>query len=205
MKNKKGAKQQKFIQQVEKQVKSGGVHPLKEVTKKTEKELKLKEQKELALLFKPVQSQKIEKGADPKSIVCAFFKQGQCGKGDRCKFSHDLTIERKAEKRSLYVDMRDDGDENDTMENWDEEKLLEVIEKKHGKSGGKIPTTDIVSTIFFFLKFFLHNFVADLQTFHRRCGKIQVRMVLAMSNGRELHLQACLTFRLCIEERQEKP
>lgn len=148
MKNKKGAKQQKFIQQVEKQVKSGGVHPLKEVTKKTEKELKLKEQKELALLFKPVQSQKIEKGADPKSIICAFFKQGQCGKGDRCKFSHDLTIERKAEKRSLYVDMRDDDNENDTMENWDEEKLLEVIEKKHGKSGGKIPTTDIVSAIF---------------------------------------------------------
>lgn len=133
---------------MEKQVKSGGVHPLKEVTKKTEKELKLKEQKELALLFKPVQSQKIEKGADPKSIICAFFKQGQCGKGDRCKFSHDLTIERKAEKRSLYVDMRDDDNENDTMENWDEEKLLEVIEKKHGKSGGKIPTTDIVSAIF---------------------------------------------------------
>lgn len=77
--------------------------------------------------------------------MCAFFKQGQCGKGDRCKFSHDLTIERKAEKRSLYVDMRDDDEENDTMENWDEEKLKEVIEKKHGKAtGGKMPTTDIV-------------------------------------------------------------
>ncbi|XP_066138127.1 zinc finger CCCH domain-containing protein 15 homolog [Euwallacea fornicatus] len=142
LKNKKGAKQQKFIQQVEKQVKSGGIHPLKEATKKSDKELKLKEQKEMNMLFKPVQSQKIEKGADPKSIVCAFFKQGQCGKGDRCKFSHDLTMERKAEKRSLYVDMRDD-DENDTMENWDEEKLKEVIEKKHGKAG-KLPTTDII-------------------------------------------------------------
>ncbi|XP_066250206.1 zinc finger CCCH domain-containing protein 15 homolog [Euwallacea similis] len=142
LKNKKGAKQQKFIQQVEKQVKSGGIHPLKEATKKSDKELKLKEQKEMNMLFKPVQSQKIEKGADPKSIVCAFFKQGQCGKGERCKFSHDLTIERKAEKRSLYVDMRDD-DENDTMENWDEEKLKEVIEKKHGKTG-KLPTTDII-------------------------------------------------------------
>lgn len=145
MKNKKGAKQQKFIQQVEKQVKTGGHHPVKEDSKKLEKEKKLKEQKELAMLFKPVQTQKIEKGADPKSIVCAFFKQGQCGKGDKCKFSHDLTIERKAEKRSLYFDMRDD-DENDTMENWDEEKLKEVIEKKHGKSG-KMPTTDIVSLI----------------------------------------------------------
>ncbi|KAJ8978229.1 hypothetical protein NQ317_016380 [Molorchus minor] len=103
LKNKKGAKQQKFIQQVEKQVKTGG--------------------------------------ADPKSVVCAFFKQGQCGKGDKCKFSHDLSIERKGEKRSMYVDMRDDEDE--TMENWDENKLLEVIEKKHGKAS-KMPTTEII-------------------------------------------------------------
>ncbi|ENN75158.1 zinc finger CCCH domain-containing protein 15 homolog isoform X1 [Dendroctonus ponderosae] len=149
LKNKKGAKQQKFIQQVEKQVKSGGVHPLKDATKKLDKEQKLKEQKELAMLFKPVQVQKVEKGADPKSIVCAFFKQGQCGKGDKCKFSHDLTIERKAEKRSLYVDMRDDDEENDTMENWDEEKLKEVIEKKHGKAvGGKLAATDIICKYF---------------------------------------------------------
>nr|XP_022910402.1 zinc finger CCCH domain-containing protein 15 homolog [Onthophagus taurus] len=147
LKNKKGAKQQKFIQQVEKQVKTGGHHPVKEDAKKLEKEKKLKDQKELAALFKPVQTQKIEKGADPKSIVCAFFKQGQCGKGDKCKFSHDLSIERKAEKRSLYVDMRD-KDDDDTMENWDEDKLKEVIEKKHGKDK-KMPTTDIVSLIIF--------------------------------------------------------
>jgi len=83
-------------------------------------------------------------GIDPKSVVCAFFKQGQCSKGDRCKFSHDLSIERKAEKRSLYCDMRDDDKEADTMDKWDEDKLKEVVEKKHG-SGGNRPTTDIVS------------------------------------------------------------
>lgn len=82
-------------------------------------------------------------GIDPKSVVCAFFKQGQCTKGDRCKFSHDLSIERKAEKRSLYCDMRDDDKEEDTMDKWDEDKLKEVVEKKHG-SGGTRPTTDIV-------------------------------------------------------------
>lgn len=95
------------------------------------------------MLFRPVQGQKVEKGADPKSVVCAFFKQGQCGKGDKCKFSHDLSVERKAEKRSLYVDMRDD---DDNMDNWDEGKLQEVIEKKHGESNQSKPTTDIVST-----------------------------------------------------------
>lgn len=61
MKNKKGAKQQKFIQQVEKQVKSGGVPPRKlEEPKAKDKDAKLKEQKEMNLLFRPVQ--KVEKG-----------------------------------------------------------------------------------------------------------------------------------------------
>lgn len=76
-------------------------------------------------------------------MLCAFFKQGQCSKGERCKFSHDLALERKAEKRSVYCDMRDE--EDDTMENWDEEKLKEVVEKKHGEAERKMPPTDIVS------------------------------------------------------------
>lgn len=49
-------------------MKSGGHHPQNQpqTSKKEEKEKKLKEQKELALLFKPVQDQKIDKG---KSII----------------------------------------------------------------------------------------------------------------------------------------
>lgn len=47
------------------------------------------------------------------------------------------------EKRSIYVDMRD-ADENDTMDNWNDEKLKEVVEKKHGTEK-RMPTTDIVS------------------------------------------------------------
>lgn len=146
LKNKKGAKNQKFIAQVEKQVKSGGLHPLGPANpKKDEKEKKLLEAKELAALFKPVQTQKVEKGTDPKSVVCAFFKAGQCGKGDRCKFSHDLTVERKVEKRSLYVDMRDN--EGDTMENWNEEKLQEVVDKKT-ENDKRTNVTEIVRIAF---------------------------------------------------------
>lgn len=146
LKNKKGGKQQKFISQVEKQVKSGGQHNmLAPNAKKIEKEKLELEKKELALLFKPVQTQKIEKGVDPKSVVCAFFKQGQCGKGDRCKFSHDLTVERKVEKRSLYVDMRDG--EEDTMDTWNDEKLKQVVDQKHGNEK-RLPTTDIICKFF---------------------------------------------------------
>lgn len=144
LKNKKGAKQQRFIQQVEKQVKSGGVPARKQDEPKKDKDSKLKDQKEMAMLFRPVQ--KVEKGADPKSVICAFFKQGQCTKGSKCKFSHDLAVERKAEKRSMYVDMRDG--EEETMENWDEEKLKEVVEKKHGENEKKMPTTDIICRYF---------------------------------------------------------
>ena len=58
-------------------------------------------------LLKPVQ-QTVSSGADPKSVLCLFYKQGQCTKGDKCKFSHDLSLEGKSEKRSMYVDTRDD-------------------------------------------------------------------------------------------------
>ena len=110
-------------------------------------------------------------GADPKSVLCAFFKQGQCKKGDKCKFSHDLNVSRKGEKRSMYTDTREEGRTTrvqilfhsfnemkifvyaynlflivDNMENWDEKKLEEVVNKKHGESNkAKQTTTNIVS------------------------------------------------------------
>lgn len=94
MKNKKGSKQQKYIQQIQKQVNSGGHFP-KGDKKKDEKDKKKDELKELGMIFRPVQTQRIPKGADPKSVVCMFFKQGTCTKGDKCKLSHDLSIENK--------------------------------------------------------------------------------------------------------------
>ena len=66
-----------------------------------------KEKVEMNTLFRPVQSQKVSSGADPKSVLCIFYKQGQCTKGDKCKFSHDLSLEGKTEKKSLYIDSRD--------------------------------------------------------------------------------------------------
>lgn len=76
MKNKKGAKQQRFIQQVEKQVKTGGVPPRKlqdENQKKLEKEKKEQEKKEMSLLFRPVVTQKVEKGSTYIKIQLSNF------------------------------------------------------------------------------------------------------------------------------------
>jgi len=62
-------------------------------------------------------------GVDPKTVLCIFYKQGNCEKGRKCKFSHDSAVERKGEKKNLYQDRREDQDEakkKDDMADWDE-------------------------------------------------------------------------------------
>ncbi|KAK2171865.1 hypothetical protein NP493_1017g02054 [Ridgeia piscesae] len=145
LKNKKGNKQQKFIKMVENQVKQGNQTARKAAVltdpKKTKKE---EEQAVLNALFKPVE-QKVSKGVDPKSVLCAFFKAGMCKKGDKCKFSHDLNLGRKGAKRSIYDDAKEEAD---TMDNWDEAKLEEVVDQKHGESNKKMPKTAIICKYF---------------------------------------------------------
>ncbi|CAH3113817.1 unnamed protein product [Porites lobata] len=155
LKNKKGKKQQTFVKQVTQQVKYGGNPSARKLAqeqdnKKKTVEQKKKEQDDMNQLFKPVIGQKVSAGADPKSVVCAFFKQGQCSKGDKCKFSHNIALDRKGEKRSIYVDARDADEDlkNDTMDKWDQSKLEEVIEKKHGEKEKSMPKTEIVCKYF---------------------------------------------------------
>lgn len=150
LKNKKGAKGQKFVQQVSQQVMHGGGKSSKELLKQEEEKAKKKEaaakaKDELNVLFKPVQT--VGKGVDPKSVVCLFFKQGQCTKGAKCKFSHDLTVARKTEKRDIFADERAEKDKENS-EDWDEEKLNEVVNKKHGEKNGLLPTSSIVCKFF---------------------------------------------------------
>lgn len=67
-----------------------------------------KRAKEEAALLKPVQVQKVPFGVDPKTVLCAFYKAGTCEKGNKCKFSHDMNIGRKVEKKNLYADTREE-------------------------------------------------------------------------------------------------
>ncbi|KAF9680322.1 hypothetical protein SADUNF_Sadunf06G0109100 [Salix dunnii] len=86
---------------------------------------------------------KVPVGVDPKSILCEFFKVGQCAKGFKCKFSHDLNVQRKGEKIDIYSDKRD----QETMEDWDQETLEKVVESK-GKEYQQNKPTDIVCKYF---------------------------------------------------------
>jgi len=80
------------------------------------------------------------------------------------------------------------------MDQWDEEKLKEVVEKKHGEKERSMPQTSIVrcklpikqysvNELFpcTILLQFRNLFSADLPIFFGRCRKIKIRVVLGMS------------------------
>ncbi|KAI0636019.1 hypothetical protein C8Q77DRAFT_1100925 [Trametes polyzona] len=151
MKNKnKSAKVQKQIAAIEKQQAQAGKSRAvleKEKEKALREKAKLEEEKrkkEEAALFKPVQTQKVPFGVDPKTVLCVFYKAGTCEKGAKCKFSHDMNVGRKVEKKNLYEDSREDKT-TDTMDKWDEEKLRKVV---LSKAGNPRTTTDIVCKYF---------------------------------------------------------
>lgn len=136
LKNKNKSKNvQKYVQTLKQSVQPRP-DPTKVAVKKKKEEEKARE-KELNDLFKVAVTQpKVPVGVDPKSILCEFFKAGQCQKGFKCKFSHDLNIQRKGEKIDIYSDKRD----GETMEDWDQETLEKVVESKKMEYNQNKPT-----------------------------------------------------------------
>ncbi|XP_009413534.2 zinc finger CCCH domain-containing protein 11 isoform X1 [Musa acuminata AAA Group] len=145
LKNKNKSKNvQKYVQSLQQSVQPKP-DSSKIAAKKKKEEDKARE-KELNDLFKIAVSQpKVPVGVDPKSILCEFFKVGQCQKGFKCKFSHDLNVQRKGEKIDLYSDQRDC--DQGTMEDWDQEMLEKVVETKNKEYNQNKPT-DIVCKYF---------------------------------------------------------
>lgn len=88
--------------------------------------------------------------------ICQFFKAGLCGKGRKCKFSHDLktTEETAAEdtsnarKINLFKDQREEKfGGKDGIENWDQAKLEEAV-NFNSKNYGSTTQTSIVCKFF---------------------------------------------------------
>ncbi|KAF4461447.1 translation machinery-associated 46 [Fusarium albosuccineum] len=154
MKNKKGGAAQKEIARMSANLKNSG--SAEEKRKQAEKAAREREKKAAeearreteALLNKPAQIQKVPFGVDPKTVVCIFYKKGNCEKGRKCKFAHDLAVERRTEKRNLYTDSRGEEEEKkkvETSADWDEEKLRKVV---LSKKGNQRTTTDKVCKYF---------------------------------------------------------
>ncbi|PLW04976.1 hypothetical protein PCANC_27198 [Puccinia coronata f. sp. avenae] len=147
MKNKKGAKGQAAVALAKQQAAQVGrnkeamAKDKARMDKEKEKEQERKRREELNEIFKPVQvAQKVPFGTDPKTVLCQYFKAGTCDRGNKCKFSHDLNVDRKTTKKDLYTDGRD-AKETDTMDTWDDAKLQSVVISKHGNPK---TTTEIV-------------------------------------------------------------
>jgi hypothetical protein len=130
---KKGAQAQKQVALIKSQASQAKTPEQKKAA--AEKEAREKEKaaseaakREMAELFKPVQVQKVPFGVDPKTVLCVFYKQGNC--------------------ENLYQDTREGEDEakrKDDMADWDEEKLRQVVLSKHGNPK---TTTDKVCKFF---------------------------------------------------------
>ena len=141
MKNKKNSKQVKsMIKSVAGQEKGGLEKMQAEIYK--EKQLKKRmeeEQKLMADVFAKTAPK------NPDENICAFFKAGMCKKGKACKFSHAVTEETtKTNKIDLYTDQRVAMFGNaDTIENWNQEKLNEVVGYNEMKYNGPNKTEKI--------------------------------------------------------------
>ncbi|KAK4154264.1 hypothetical protein C8A00DRAFT_42925 [Chaetomidium leptoderma] len=141
MKNKKGSAAKKTIAQMHSSMASSGTAEQKrkeadKLAREREKKAAEDAKREAEeLLARPAQIQKVPFGVDPKTVVCIFYKKGNCEKGKKCKFAHDLEVERRVEKKNLYQDTRADEEETkkqETSADWDEEKLRSVVMSKKG-------------------------------------------------------------------------
>lgn len=132
LKNKNKLKKvQQYVQQVRRQAEDPKKAEAMALKRAAEKAAAERAKKEALLMSQTVIQQKVPFGVDPKSVLCVLFKDGKCPKGDKCKFSHDLNIGRKAAKKDLFTDLRKDK-EADKMDSWDNEKLRKVVLSKHG-------------------------------------------------------------------------
>ncbi|KAL6943503.1 hypothetical protein ACO0OE_003391 [Hanseniaspora uvarum] len=132
MKNKKGSKAKKQIEQMNKQ---NFDFKKEEMRRLKEEQRFAREQEELTkkMLFNPVIKQPVvAKGVDPKTVLCPMFKLNNCNKGSNCKFSHDANlvskfIEAQNEKRK----------EEEKAKQKEKPKVL-------NKKGNEITSTDII-------------------------------------------------------------
>ena len=212
---KKGAQAQKQIQQIQSQAAQAKTpeQKRKEAEKaQREKDKAASEQvkRENAELFKPVQVQKVPFGVDPKTVVCIFYKQGNCEKGKKCKFSHDLSVERKGEKKNLYQDTREGEDEakkKDDMAEWDEgeSRHPQVIETPPPAflTNPHSPPREIETSRPLQTWQPQNYHRQSLQVLHLRRRGRQIWLVLDMSQRRrQMHVQAFSTTWLCLENKR---
>jgi len=90
---------------------------------------------------KVITQQEAAEGESNKNILCAYFKAGQCKKGNDCEFSHDLNIDFNQGAFDIYTDLRDAKKSNA------ENEINKIAEEKE-KKRSKLPQSNIVCKFF---------------------------------------------------------
>ncbi|KAK2078114.1 hypothetical protein QBZ16_003982 [Prototheca wickerhamii] len=145
LKNKNKSKVvQKYVQQIQASTRpSAKQQRLEEPSRKDKKKAEMERQKELDELFMmTIKQPKVPPGVDPKTIVCELYRHNRCTKGFKCRFSHDLSVERKGPKASIYESAGGAADEEEAagMEDWSQAELEKAIAEKHGRDNKNLPT-----------------------------------------------------------------
>jgi len=201
---KKGAQAQKQVALIKSQASQAKTPEQKKAAaekdaREKEKAASEKAKREMAELFKPIQVQRVPFGVDPKTVVCIFYKQGNCEKGKRCKFSHDLSVERKGEKINLYQDTREKEDEakrKDDMADWDEGGCIrwELFYTCMGSVVANGRNREIAAGRPQQARKPENHNRQSLQVLRRCCREWQVRLALGVpERRRQVHVQAQLT------------
>ena len=132
MKNKKGSKAKKQIEQMNKQ----SFDFKKDEMRRQKEEAKfLREQEALTkqLLFNPVIKQPVvAKGVDPKTVLCPMYKLSNCNKGSNCKYSHDANL-----VANFIKQQNEARKEEEKLKQKEKPKLL-------NKKGNEVTSTDII-------------------------------------------------------------
>ncbi|KAK5972283.1 Zinc finger CCCH-type containing 15, partial [Trichostrongylus colubriformis] len=72
LKNKKGAQNQKYVQQIQNQIRNNNTRMDLIKAAEAKKKKEMDDLRDVTKLIKPVE-QKVQRDVDPKSVVCAFF------------------------------------------------------------------------------------------------------------------------------------
>jgi hypothetical protein len=137
MKNKNKSKAvQTIVKNIAASQKGGYSKLQEEIYKEKKMKEKLEEENKLMVdVFAKVVPKPVVISGGEEVQICQFFKAGLCQKGKKCKFSHNVAQDpMKVEKLDLYTDQRDQMfNKKDTIENWDKEKLAEVVDFNSNK------------------------------------------------------------------------
>eukprot|EP00013_Stygamoeba_regulata_P015787 CAMPEP_0177681058 /NCGR_PEP_ID=MMETSP0447-20121125/30506_1 /TAXON_ID=0 /ORGANISM="Stygamoeba regulata, Strain BSH-02190019" /LENGTH=408 /DNA_ID=CAMNT_0019190435 /DNA_START=108 /DNA_END=1334 /DNA_ORIENTATION=- len=145
MKNKKNSKKaQLLVKQAQYQERDRNLrlYGAPEEQKKSKKQIQKEKADELRKFLGPAAAaggQQLRADQDPKTVLCQFFVRGMCTRGDKCKFSHDPAVGRKAAKLSLHHD-RQAENASKNFEDWSQSELADVIDQKHGAANTNMPT-----------------------------------------------------------------